>query len=338
LFLPLALTLPTSFLFAAEGPVKASVVAVRESRVYMLAEPADSAALALGSRLTFLDRKKQVAHGTVIRSFEYGFAVAALTSGSLTKIKKLDRVKVLAEAPLSTRPTRMRVGLPSGRRPCAWFECPEPTLAAAGRIDTLENGTIRVLGAGTEWPDTLLVRRFDDVADQEIALERGDLDIGVFWPGELTPAARRNLNWDGTLAPLDRGTVFWFGAGTLGTDLIAPHGRTLFRDLNQQIFRGDLEVLTSVDPGLAAGFSVDASIPERNAIEAFLNRDLPASEQSSRIVFHDVAAPSSLVPGGGIPVFAMRCAVVIRPAWRGVLSPTDVVRLANLNQCAKDQP
>src|SRR4029077_8015933 len=51
-------------------------------------------------------------------------------------------------------------------------------------------------------PDTLLVRLYGESADEEIALERGELDVAVFWPGELSTRMREDPRWGGALLGL----------------------------------------------------------------------------------------------------------------------------------------
>ncbi len=324
--------------------VNATVIAVRENRVYLLAAPADSTALIDGARLTFQYRGKTAATGTVLRSFQDGLAVAALTSGSLGKIKKLDRIRTLAEAPLSTRPTVLRIGFPSARRPSLLFACAEPSLrppvspAYAESIETLQDGSSRFVGDPQllgGWPDTLIVRRFDDAADQEIALERGDLDVGVFWPGELSPAARRNLDQGVVLTVRDRGVVLFAGAPL-----------RVFSELNEQLFRGDLLPWPG-GPGNVAphdtlwSIAVDSTMPGHATIGRFLNRgaERPA-EFRRRLTYVDrhVAWGGSVVPDSlfvldAMPVFAIRCAVVPRRGLHALVTRLGAYHFANMNVC-----
>src|SRR6185436_8262628 len=97
------------------------------------------------------------------------------------------------------RVATLRVGLPSPRRSNLLFTCDAalavPRIGSATYArDTLDATGRRWLrvpapspeSVGTRAPDTLSVRAFEDATDEEIALERGELDAAVFWPGELS--------------------------------------------------------------------------------------------------------------------------------------------------------
>jgi len=51
------------------------------------------------------------------------------------------------------------------------------------------------------WPDTIHVHLFDEASDQEIALERGDIDAAVFWPAELSTRMRGDARWSADVEP-----------------------------------------------------------------------------------------------------------------------------------------
>ena len=96
-------------------------------------------------------------------------------------------------------PPVLRVGYPSPPRSSLLFECGSVALQLPqdGRywVESIEGRTYRFIRergveSSAPWPDTLLLRLFDDVDDEEIALERGELDVAVFWPGEASAHIR----------------------------------------------------------------------------------------------------------------------------------------------------
>ena len=116
----------------------------------------------------------------------------------------------------------LRVGLPGRGRANLLFDCsapvPIPRLSYwPYEPDSLDPGSHRWL-RGTQddswrqwdnsgrneppavtpmaaFPDTLILRFYDDVTDQEIALERHEVDVAVFWPGELPARMRADPRW-----------------------------------------------------------------------------------------------------------------------------------------------
>jgi hypothetical protein len=176
------------------------VLWVRGDHVY--ASLPDSTLAEEGDRVTFRDRKKRrLAAGEVADVIRGEVALVRLDSGSLARIRKLDQVRLLFErAPLPPLGA-LRIGVPSARRR---RECGDlvPGAAAPGyRTSLLNPMTWRLvrdpadsahaaLRAPAAWPDTLVVSLFDESADEEIALDRGDLDVAVFQPGELSARMR----------------------------------------------------------------------------------------------------------------------------------------------------
>jgi len=187
------------------APLAARVVWVNGDRAYLAAP--DSIAVQKGARLVFLSGTKPVAAGEVSDVLDRSVVRARITSGVLAGRKHLERLRILAE-PLRT-PQRVRVGFPtSGRRPDP-LQCSQRFLAIDTTTHRVEN-TGRALritrlpdsSATRSWPDTMIVQLFDDAADEEIALERGELEVGVFWPGELSAHMREQPRWrDPLMAP-----------------------------------------------------------------------------------------------------------------------------------------
>src|SRR5262249_42508998 len=107
-------------------------------------------------------------------------------------------------------PALLRVGSRAPGRSANPFPCARTELgldAATHRIET-SGRALRVTRlpdapASTSWPDTLLVQPFDDPADEEIALERGEIDVGGFWPGELSSHLREHPRWRDPLVVSD---------------------------------------------------------------------------------------------------------------------------------------
>jgi len=179
-------------------PIDARVVWVEGDRVY-LASP-DSIAVQRSMRITFLSRGKPIAEGEVSEVLDRSVARARITSGAISDTKHLERLSILAE-PLPA-PRLLRIGYPASPRRTDLAPCPGRLLAidtTTHRVETAGRG-LRITrlpeaAASGSWPDTLIVQRFDDAADEEIALERGELEVGVFWPGELSLHMREHPRW-----------------------------------------------------------------------------------------------------------------------------------------------
>jgi hypothetical protein len=283
-------------------PLAARVVWARAERVYVAT--LDSAALEPGDLLTFVHRRRTVALGEVTQVVPPELAVARLTTGSLARISKLDRVRVLAERPPLRARAMLRVGCPGRERPSLLFDCedgaPRAPVQGGYRTDSLAAGSYRMVRAGLSaaappWPDTIVVRLFADAADQEIAMERGEIDLAVFWPGEPSSHVRADPRWQGVAFGSRGGVVAAIGP--------APDARTLAA-LNEDLFGGDLAPWPdSSGPAPAAGavrFAVDPSCPGRRTLERFLNRASPPEKAPLVRLFTidaPAGAPDSLARG-----------------------------------------
>jgi hypothetical protein len=192
-------------LHAAPAPAATHVVWSRDARAYLA--PADSGALAIGDRVWFVSSGDVIASGTVARVDAGGLALALLDSGSLDGAKRLDRVEVNVTRPPPRTPASLTIGCASPRRPMALLAPLKPIsigrarVPAGYRLDTLATNGFRLvrdsLVSAPGRPDTLVVRWFDVVVDEEIALERGELDVAVFQPGELSAHVRDAPRWRG---------------------------------------------------------------------------------------------------------------------------------------------
>lgn len=286
---------------AEPAALDARVVWVRGDRAYIAAR--DSLSLLPFSRLTFTLKSKPVATAEVERAVDGGMVVARVTSGSLAGVKHLDRLRVAAEAPdrslrLEQIKVRLRrVGYPSPKRAHLLFACDSLAigfkhpyrLEGAGPhlrlVDAMEFGKM------TARPETIVVRMFDDAADQEIALERGELDVAVFWPGELSTHMRNHPRWKNRLAwPLERSLIATISeTGSTETRCaIALRAAGSLRALAQDAFRGDLRVSKGLPscgdsiPSVPAAvlYKVDPSCPGQATLERFLNRDAPRGPEA----------------------------------------------------------
>ena len=183
---------------------------------------------------------------------EGGLAVARLASGTLAKQRKLDRLRVLvAHQPLPF-PSTIRVGFPSGRRAALRFGCDPWTLRPPPGIDYRMEPTGRRNGyrltrdsvdtyaegyysdaasrsPAASWPDTIVVSLFDDAAEEEIALERGDLDVALIGSDELSTRMRESPRWKIHLVD-DRAGILVLTPAALGATIRAL-GVSAFRDM-----------------------------------------------------------------------------------------------------------
>ncbi len=317
--------------------VPARVIWARESLVYMAA---DSGALVTGMPLLILRGKRHVGEASVERLLEPRLAVARLSQGSLAAEKRLDKLRVRAGAVPASFHGKLRVGLPAAARANLLFACRTPRWngAQGGYVaDTLTRGLValrRVPGnamGGTE-PDTLLVRFFADAADQEIALERGELDVAVFWPGELSARMRADARWAEPLRVRRiRGVLACTGADSLAPD---PEALGI---LQRDVFAGDLEPLAApARPGIApqrlARLEPDPAPPGAALLARALG--VPGARGPAlRLAYLPNADPMALPPESR-GVFALRCVVLTSPALReGWPAHAGAAELANLLQC-----
>jgi len=316
--------------------VDARIIWARADRAYIAAT--DSIMLAPGDLLTVKKGKRSVASGAVLQVLARDLAAARFTSDALARISRLDRLRILAERPPLRALPLLRIGYPGRGRASLLFDCgrpaPRPPAGAAYRVDSLaENAYRMVRTASAPWPDTITVRLFAEASDEEIALERGELDLAVFWPGEASSRLRSDPRWQG----------FMFGSrGVLAAS--APAGAGLSPELaplaalNDEVFRGDLVPLRSADAPSPTGgprFVVDPSCPGRAALERFLERHTAAADPHAstvRLFYLDSLAhtPDSLAV---TPLFTVRCAIALEPALRAYVSALGADAIVGMLEC-----
>ena len=323
---------------------------VREPRVYVAL--ADSLELRSGDRVTFRLHERDLGSGLVTRVVEHELAIVELRSGSLAPAKQLTRVEILAERSASRPLARLRVGYPGAGRSNLLFACERvgfvPPLAgrAYRAIATSERGerwsrdpSVALPGP---WPDTLTAQFFDDANDEEIALERGDVDVAIFWPGELSRQMREQSRWEGHLFGVrSRGVVAALGLrGTSSNSVaVAPDSAALER-FNRELFRDDL--LRWSSPGTRARpfgpirFEVDLASPGWREMQRLLDGLAPATARHARLDVRNepVAALDSLAASGTMtPLFLLRCPVVCAPELRPVIDALGADALVDALDC-----
>lgn len=353
----------------------ARVVWVRGDRVYVASPDSVfsmrpvSNALEPGAVLTFKDRGKSVAVGEVEAVYNADLIAVVLTSGSLKRVKHLKRLEIFAGPPVFHAPPVLRLGYPALGRKNLLFDCSNQSLAAwilgVYKADTTSGQLYRLVRDSTYsvssgWPDTLLLRRYDEIADEEIALERGELDAAIFWPGEASTHIRDVMRWQrrppGRPAQFHLAANAWSrGVAIDSTSLRADERRALSL-LNQELFREDLTswienerreadaapapVEVPAPPkGVSARFEVDASIPGREQIERFLNRAMgsTAASGAGRVVrLRIVGAPRETFGWSATLnyVFGIRCPVISTPKLRAYVEALGTEALVNIFGCA----
>jgi hypothetical protein len=306
----------------------ARVVWVRGERVYLAT--ADSTALIPGRHVDVLEHRRVLAGAEVDRRFDATLVVARITSGSLDHARHLDRLVVRAGAAPAAPPlVRLRVGLPTARAN-PLFACATPLeVAPPGyRRDAAGDRWLRAAGADAAAPETLVLVAFADGGDEEIALERGDIDVAVFWPGERSTRLREDPRWrDAPLVP--RRGVLAARPADLRPDSLAVAA------LNRQVFRDELLPVAARDAGAAVAgvrFEVDPRVPGRAAIEHALHRQSWSGDGAITLDYLD-ATPERLDPSAGWrPLLAMRSAVVAAPELQSRIRPL-LPMLAALTEC-----
>ena len=332
---------------ANAGAFDARVIWVQGDRAYLASK--DSLWLGPGAGLRFQENGKEIATGEVTAVHNATLIVALITSGSLKAVKRLDRLRVTSERDIVKPVAVLRVGYPSHKRVNPLFECVRMAFDAFGfRADTLGERSFRLVRDST-WvpprpePDTLHIRLFDDATDEEVALERGDLDVAIFWPGEASTHIRDVMHWDGRPDVLRRRGVVTSRAdsnfvATWGT---VEEDRKSLRLLNRELFRGDLRgpfgsviwmVNGQVGPAL---FEVDSTCPGHQALGRFLNRDIKAGTETHRIFLSCLDIPAEIERDTNTSgwTFFMGCPVISRPALRPYLDAIDLYSLVNLFDC-----
>lgn len=327
---------------SAAPPLRAHVAWAGAGRVYVVAT--DSLSASDGARLMFAQHGRALASARIENVLDGHLIVASDSANIVAKIARPERLQVyLIEAP-PPPPSLLRVGIPQDARGNPLVRCgathPAPPASAGYREEALAPLETRLVrgGGAADWPDTLRVIRFADAADEEIALERGEIDVGVFWPGELSSAMRQSPAWRGfALAPRSRGGLAVAdeagAAGAAGAALAAP----AMAALNRDVFRGDLWLTVRADSSASAGvrFVVDDSIPGHARIERALDSYAGGKAGAGRTL-SVVAADSLIAEGVHAPsavVLRMRCAVVCAAGWRDLVHRLGGEAFADLPGC-----
>ena len=332
----------------------ARVVLVRWDRVYVAS--GEAVAIEAGMILTFTDRGKKVATAEVTAVHNGELIEASVTLGSLAKVKHFEKLQVTADRPAFPMPL-LRIGYPAAGRKNLLFDCSYQSLDSSRKASSPSplqwiyrlgewnsRGYLLVRDSthlsAVSWPESLLVHQFDEVADEEIALERGDLDAAVFWPGEASAHIREVMGWKWRSGTRSHGRLTatpWREGLTRDAIGLRDDEWKAIELLNQELFRGDLlpaqgwkKPLVSTPPGR---FEVDPSFPGRETMERFLNRAMGASApiDSARVI-RVYYTPGWFILGDLPPEtrVLVRCPVISGPKLRPYL---DVIDLGNLFQC-----
>jgi hypothetical protein len=337
---------PSPGVAAEADRLDAKVIWVRGEQIYLAAK--SPIALEPGSALRFRERGKELGTAEVTTVLDSTLIAARLRSGSLARVKKLERLEVTVERPSVQPRTVLRVGYPSPRREHPLFRCGAIVpRSEAYRADSMGERSYRLVLRGPRGaalvlePDTLLVRLFDDATDEEIALESGEVDVGVFWPGEASTHIREAMQWRRLYGVRRSVALGFFGEEDRGMrGWLASIGR--IDSLNQELFRGDLARSDSarVDPSTPdstqAWFDVGRSCPGRDVLARFLNRGrrtAPKRFYPVNVTCFDPALFAGATAAG--LVYRVACPVIGRPELRPYLAPDNLV---NLFDCAPRKP
>jgi hypothetical protein len=258
------------------------------------------------------------------------------------------------------RVATLRVGLPAAGRSCLLFTCDKAANDLPPRIGSSPYGRDALDPSGRRWlrlpgdfsdsagalaPDTLLVRAFDDATDEEIALERGELDVAVFWPGEVSARMRADARFGSPeLGLRARGVLACEGAAG---DTQGPPWPDM-ELLNREAFGGDLlpwsELKADVSEHVPARYTVDATLPGAKHLERILERIPRAGvTRTLKLVYADVPWVSYTMVARGefptvshasiLPLFALRCPVLVRPGARDGVRAIGAHAFAELAPC-----
>ena len=364
-FLLLAgLALPGSRVLANENAgdsavaLNAKVVWVASDRVVLASS--DSLAVEEWDSLQFLDRKKPVATGVVARIYEPGMFAARVTSGSLQGVKKLDHIRVLALHPVAPTPRLLRVGYPSARRSNLLFRCARTTVRVPSGYRADGPNVQRFLRDGIPdppWPDTLAIQEFDESGDEEIAFERGELDLAIFWPGELSSRERERLD-ERNHVLISRATgvvaAHFVPSGATNANGVVLADSAGLQSVNQDLFGGDLAIVAGSSRQPSPGSSpehpedvplsgyhqirVDRACPGWQAFEHALNTVpyplLGSAVAGSIRVFYRDQSPNIPPTDPSIAwIFRVRCPVLFAPSLRRVLEHWHGETLVDLLEC-----
>ena len=334
--------------------LRAKVVWTHGGRAYLAST--DPLPLVQGDLLKFYDGKKVTAEGSVSNVLDGTLAIATIKSGSLEGSKKLDRLRVTAEHPRLRPVDVLRIGFPS--RSNLLFACgtpgvrsPLPRAAFRGEAINLRSFIMardKTDTATSQWPDTLLVRLFDEATDEEIALERGELDVAIFWPGELSTQMRESPRWrDFSYGTRSRAVLTALLARDAADFPLAPADTSALLKMNEAVFRGDLTPwdrasgsAVALQPAANAlpplhRFEVDRSVPGWQTLERALRggTNAPSSNSGSAPVRVTLLGASATPSDPALFFFAIRCPVVSAPDLRAYLRGLGWDALVSMVDC-----
>jgi hypothetical protein len=328
----------------AATPAKSEwrVVWIDGSRIYMATR--DTVPLDPGQPVTFLQSRKTLASGEVEQMLDRALAVVRLESGSLEKTRHAERVVVRLDAQaLEARPL-LRLGLP-GARANPLYDCrPDTTLAPPWReryrLQPGPRGTLDLVRsdnwAGTRWPDTVRVRRFDDVADEEIALARGEVDAAVFGPGEASAHLRADSRWRSALFAA-HGMLVTTGTRIGPVDVptrLSARDQDALHAVGTEVLRGDVEWLPpqADDAGVIgmAFWEVRRSCPGHTAMQKYFDAARASAAEPGPTLTLEYANRRHL---SDRLLATVRCPVVSDPIWRPYLRSLGIDAFAHVFEC-----
>jgi hypothetical protein len=159
------------------------------------------------------------------------------------------------------------------------------------------------VGLKRVWPDTLQFLPFDDATDQEIGLERGEADLAIFWPGELSRQARSQARWRGfpygtlrrgVLAGLQDSSDQYETSPADRQGLVAAAVDSPVVRLNREIFHGDLLPVEGAPMGAAPFWTgnIPSGVVQRSLTRTWPSRDT-ASARAMQLFYLDAPADSA---------------------------------------------
>lgn len=337
------------------GSSSATLVWVHGDRAYVAAE--DSAAWAPGKRVAVLHDADTAAVGVITGVLDGRLTSVLLTRGTIDPSRPLAYWSVEVERSSLVAPTLLRIGLPAHARGNLLLACSQVSLdtafAAQGyRIERLGAAAYRAVRdtsarIDAPWPDTLLLRLHPDATDQAIALERGELDVAVFWPGECPQRLREHATWgDALIGVRSRGMlVARRPRGELGD---APgHGTPAIAAMASELFAGDLQPVAhdfcGTTDGRSARYVVEPTIPGHRVVQRLLTRRASAGATDAplwRLELLDAPVRSAIaldIAAEVHPLFSLGCAVLCAPEHRALVQALGPSVFADAITCRRSE-
>lgn len=320
----------------------ARVVWARPGWCYLASD--DSTLFAPGLSVSIARGERVLAMGRIERVYEPRLAALRIESGSLEEGQDLGSLSVRGESARDIRMTRMRVGLPSAARRHPLFTCTHIDVRAGLANEVYEahgDHLVRRLAGPTVpvAPDTIDVTWFADAADADIAIARGELDVAVFWPGEL-PARLRAREHAANVFAGER------AHGVLAAEFAAADSAPLppsdLAWLAREGFAGDARLLPGGEgEPAAARYVVDpalGSAPWLMRVLARVNR--ASAKRTVTLRWLDDVTPATAAatahgPVKWVPVLVPECRVVCSPGARASVLAIGANAFADLAECAR---